>query len=525
MSLCSRAKLPRSAPFLAACAVLISSISGCNLGHMVPDPAIVQLASLSVSGGAGDLYPTFAPEIHHYAVRCEDDETLTISASPLDDATTLALNGTPVPQLTEKTVALSSDHDVAIGLGKGDEGVTYVIHCIPSDFPAVEIVLREPTVSDGLMLVTPRYNYNNKEISYLAILDNNGVPRYHRKTDRRASDFKWHARHRTYSYFERTGRNSYDQYDYVIVLLDQRFDEIDRATTVNLNHTDFHDFLMTDEGNYLFLSYNSVTRDLSAYPDEMGNLTYSTAELTRDSVIQEVSPQGELLFEWNSWDHMKISDCLQHRFPDDYAHVNSLHLIEGDIVASFRGCSQVLKIDRPSGRVLWQLGGSDPGEADLHDSARPVFDRPFYQIVSNPEDEGFCGQHSAIEARDGIVVIFDNGIHCLFDRTDRTDRDAAGRTRVVEYRLSGDQAVFQRHYQPVGQPRTVAAGAVQVLASSHWLITWGRGPQLSRSITEVDSDQREVFAMNITNPSESTEVALTYRVYRERGLDLPLNLP
>ena len=163
---------------------------------MVPDPAIVQLASLSVSGGAGDPYPTFAPDIYHYAVRCDDDETLTISASPLDDATTLTLNGTPVSQITEKTVELSSDHDVAIGLGESDESVTYVIHCVPSDFPAVEIVHKEPTVSVGLMLVTPRYM--NNRVSYLAILDNNGVPRYHRKTDQPASDLKWHAQHRMY---------------------------------------------------------------------------------------------------------------------------------------------------------------------------------------------------------------------------------------------------------------------------------------------------------------------------------------
>ena len=188
---------PRWAPFLTICAVLISSISGCNLGHMVPEPAIPQLASLSVSGGAGDMYPTFTPDVHHYAVRCEDDETLTITASPLDSAATLTLNGTPMSE-TEKTVELSSDHDVAIRLGKRDESVTYVIHCVPSDFPAVEIVLKEPTVSDGLMLVTPRYM--NNRISYLAILDNNGVPRYHRKTDQRASDLKWHAQHRTYSY-------------------------------------------------------------------------------------------------------------------------------------------------------------------------------------------------------------------------------------------------------------------------------------------------------------------------------------
>ncbi len=465
------------------------------------------------------MYPVFSPDTLHYAVRCEHQETLTVTATKLSSAATLALNGRPVPEISEEMVDVTSDSDLVIEVRNDDQIATYVVHCVPSDFPEVTILRKEPGVSEGLLLVAPRYTNSQ----YIAILDNNGVPRFHRRIGQRASDFKWHSRHRVYSYVEGIGRNSYDQNDYVIVILDQQFDEIHRARTVNLNHTDNHDFLITDEGNYLLLSYNSVRRDLSAYPDDDGTFTYSTAELSRDSVIQEVSPQGELLAEWNSWNHMKISDCLQHRYPDDYAHINSLHIVDGDIVASFRGCSQVLKIAWPSGDVIWQLGGTDPRDPDLYDSNRPLFDRRFFEIVGDPESDGFCGQHSAIETEHGTIVLFDNGIYCVGERTDASDRDVRGRSRVVEYELSGDTGTFLRHHQPQEQARSVSAGGVRVLDNGNWLMTWGRGPQVS--ITEVNPEGREVFAVKITNPDDGNEIAGTYRVYRESALTLPLNLP
>ena len=372
------------------------------------------------------------------------------------------------------------------------------------------------------MLVAPRYydvpdDRNSAATSFIAMLDNNGVPHFHRKMERFATDFRWHAKHRTYSYAEGPGINR------VIVLLDDRFEETARALTVApVTRTDSHDFLITDEGNYLLLSYNPANRDLSSYEDPDGN-PYSANESTRDSVIQEVSPQGTEVFRWNSWDHIKISDCLQHRFPDDYAHINSLQLVDGDIIASFRGCSQVLKIERPSGRVIWQLGGSDPGEADPHDSNREVFaDRTHYSVP--PEDQ-FCGQHSAVRTERGTIVLFDNGIHCLGDRTDTTDADVPGRTRVVEFELVSGSARVVREYRPEGQARSYSAGAVQVLENGNWFITWGRLPP--RSITEYDPDREMVvFDMDITDPRPTSDaIAVTYRAYRERDLDLLPNLP
>ena len=83
----------------------------------------------------------------------------------------------------------------------------------------------------------------------------------------------------------------------------------------------------------------------------------TTLHHTHDDIIQEVTPDGREVFRWNSWDHLKLSDCAGWQFfPEEYAKMNSLHLDgEGNVIASFRGCSQALKIERPSGRVLLAL--------------------------------------------------------------------------------------------------------------------------------------------------------------------------
>ena len=151
----------------------------------------------------------FSRDTFHYAVRCEEQETLSVTATTVGSATTVALNGRPLSKISEETVDLSSDNDVAIEVRDDDERATYVIHCVPSDFPEVTVIRKERGVSDGLLLVAPRYM--DFQLSYIAILDNNGVPRFHRKMDQRSSDFKWHAQHRLYSFVERIGRNSYDQ--------------------------------------------------------------------------------------------------------------------------------------------------------------------------------------------------------------------------------------------------------------------------------------------------------------------------
>ena len=97
----------------------------------------------------------------------------------------------------------------------------------------------------------------------------------------------------------------------------------------------------------LYPPFDPAVRDLSAFSSPDGAV-YGTEEAVEDSVIQKVAPDGREVFRWNSWDHLAAENCTQHRFPWDCTHLNSLQFVDGDIVASFRGCSQVLRIDGTS---------------------------------------------------------------------------------------------------------------------------------------------------------------------------------
>ena len=226
------------------------------------------------------------------------------------------------------------------------------------------------------------------------------------------------------------------------------------------------------------------------YQDPLTEYPYGTAEPVDDSVIQEVTPDGREVLRWNSWDHLAPEDCTQHRFPWDYAHLNSLQVVDGDIVAGFRGCSQVLRIDATSGEVVWRLGRTNRD-----------WPTPPLAIEGDPLGE-FCGQHSARVTAQGHLVLFDNGGHCQVDpATGRARRDGKRFSRVVEYALdpASGTATFRRHHSLHGtfDRYALAWGSVEPLANGNWLIGWGAGmnadphkPPLPPDLTITEVDPR-----------------------------------
>jgi hypothetical protein len=456
------------------------------------------LTSLTLSGGGGTFYPTFDPNVHNYAADCGEGGPVTLTVGSNIARSQILINGEVAGfgGATKTLAGLSSDKDLLVELVIGARRDSYAIHCLPADLPTIDVLSKQDGVSEDLLLISPRFSENGQPVTYLLVVDNNGVPHYRRKVTTAVTNFQRHA-DGSYSYISRTGRNAFGFFDNEVVLLNENLEEVRRVTAVGLTQTDNHDFLITDEGNYLFMSYDSSRRDLSAFG-------LAVDEPTRDSVIQEVTPTGAIVFEWNSWDYLNIADCQIHRFPDDYAHLNSLQLTrEGDIVGSFRGCAQILKIDRPTGQVIWQLGGTDSD----------------FTIVGDSFEE-FCGQHAAAELADGTVVMFDNGGHCLGQRETLYGQFSRG----LQYRLDGPagQASFVRDHSLFGtyQEYTASGGSISVLANDSWLINWGRGPDMS--LTEVASDGTVLFEMRITKDGQ---IARTYRAYREANLTLPLNLP
>ena len=292
-----------------------------------------------------------------------------------------------------------------------------------------------------------------------------------------------------------------------------------------LDSANGHDFLIAPNGNYLFISYHRTERNLCEIDDYCDPGETIRMETVLDGVIQEVDTDGREVFRWNTWDHVNIADCIDTPTftAGDYSHLNSLHLVDGDIVASLRNCNQVLRIDRSegTGAVEWQVGGSDPPRDP---------GAAYLEIVGDEDGHNeFCKQHSATITASGSLLLFDNGVDCKGVRKTKSPF-----TRVVEYHISsGSQAVFSRQYVlPSGHGFSFIRGSVRELRNGNWLIAWGnfKGATIGREqqvmVSEVDPFGTAVLELNMSTRSAARSI-YTYRAYREReaDIDIPWHLP
>ena len=500
------------------------------------------LSALAVTG-AGTLYPAFAAGTRHYALTCTGSPTLTVHAATGRAGARLTLLRadradsvvSDTGSLRASVTAVGGDHDLAIEVSDAGGSTTYVVHCLPDAFPTVRAT-GTGQAKAGLLLLTAAYGEFSNRVTFMTVLDNNGVPRFHRQlTTARfddgqfwAMDFKYHGGAR-FSVSRRAQQSSSQSVfgDWQIDLLDNRLEVTTSGigTAAPLTHTDAHDFHVTSGGDYVMLSYDDSTRDFTPY----GGLA---ATSTRDSVIQRSTAAGVPQFTWNSWDHRMAlqvgDDCRVGLYPDSYAHLNSLQVLsDGDYVASFRGCGQVLRIDGSSGAVEWKLGGTAP-EADTNAEHLELVEHADPEVV-----EEFCGQHHVTLTSSDTVVMYDNGVQCNGPRKAMTPF-----SRAVEYDISsGTQAEYLREYRlPDAHGHFPYRGGVHVLehfgGNVHWLISWGgaaenRTVDLDRTIAISEVDPATGTAHLEVTMYKGARDAWSYRAYRvpESALDIPLNLP
>jgi uncharacterized protein (UPF0248 family) len=212
--------------------------------------------------------------------------------------------------------------------------------------------------------------------------------------------------------------------------------------------------------------------------------------------LAEVTPAGKTVWEWRTWEHLDpVSDGITEvQAPRTlWAQGNSVEeLSNGDILASFRPISTVVRISRETGKIVWKL--STPMVA---------------------------GQHAPTMLANGNVLIFDNGVHRL--------DDSMPYSRVIEVNPATNEIVWKYQDKPAWNFFSPRMGNAQRLPNGNTLITesaFGR-------IFEVTKDGEIVW--EYVNPyfgkplfggpptSESNQVfrALRYsaaEIARARGL-------
>lgn len=449
---------------------------GGSAGEPSEVPVEVVLDSLVVTGVQVPLKPVFAPTRQRYSVQAEPTAVPLVVTAIADPSLQIEIAGTPTESgepLTLDDVDPDSEFSVIVSNAEGD-AASYTVLYLPADFPNFQVRAYEPGASKD-----PIYLSTRNEDAYFAVkLSNDGVPLFYRRTDQPNFDFKKFPTGEV-SYAEFAPNSTLAEH----IVLDDTFTEVDRVTTVDLADTDEHEFVIQPNGNYIVLAYEPVVRDLT----EFGR---SATDNIMDGMLQELSPDHEVLFQWNTWDHMSFGDSTYlERDPRDYSHLNSVFVDDdGNWIVSSRGQAQVFKIDRDTGEVLWRLGGATND----------------FTFVNDPFG-GLCGQHTASLTKEGHLLLFDNGQYCYPEVPERGEL-----TRIVEYELDEDAMTAELvwSYSREGA-YCVSQGSAERLDNGNTFIGWGIGTNLLA--TEVTPDGQIVYELSATALSGGVH---SYRAWR-----------
>ena len=484
-----------------------------STSNVVTGPLLTALqvtTDAAVANPARAMNPAFGKETLHYAIGCNNGDTMQVTLRAPSDARVAVDGRVPSGNSTgdmTATVEVTPTSDVPISVTDSNGAHTvYHVHCLNAQFYQIEAgrYAGAEGVFEGLLLF--------RHARYLVMMDNNGVPRF-RETHADARSRTWFFRvgpDGVYRYAYATQNNRFDVLNQHLKLIDSRI-----SVVFPLSGTDQHAFAILPNGNYLLMAYEWNVRNLS-------HLTFTNAEgnpytfhSLYDSAIQITTPdEREALFTWDSWGKMPLEDCVQHRFAGSpfpgYAHLNSLQMVGDDtIVGSFRGCSKVLGIDATTGAVAWRVGRTNLSDEEW--ASRDIGPAPLIP-VNDPEGE-FCGQHSATILPNGHLLLYDNGAVCLIDPWTRESVRTDGLySRAVEYALDHDagEAVFVRDHSLHGNKAAFgySSGQVVPMDNGDWLISWGRNLRgqrpLEETVTQVDpATGQEKFFIRFTE--ENTE--------------------
>jgi hypothetical protein len=243
---------------------------------------------------------------------------------------------------------------------------------------------------------------------------------------------------------------------------------------------DTHDVKLFPNGHSFVFGNEVRTFDMSAVVPG----GKSAASITGD-IIQELDGNKRLVFEWHTFDYVPITntfaDMTQASF--DYAHVNAIALdpTDNNLLASLRTTSEIVKINRRTGQIIWRLGGKNNMFTFIGEHSTNA---PYYTV----------GQHDIHRLPNGHLLYFDNG-NISGGGITPSDRTY---TRAVEYALDETNMTATlvwefRHTPDISTPCT---GSVKRFPNGNTTIDWGCAvPTSGYILTEVNPAGQVVFEM------------------------------
>jgi len=149
-----------------------------------------------------------------------------------------------------------------------------------------------------------------------------------------------------------------------------------------------HDGRLLKNGNVVLLCSRELPDDIAHRVRGGRAGTEVNHQKIWGDFIVETTTDGQVVWEWRSWEHLDPEKDGLTAIQDErteWTHANSVfEEPDGSLLVSFRNISKVIRIDRPTGDIVWTLG------------APPL-----------------SGQHAPHPLANGNILIFDNGPHRL----------------------------------------------------------------------------------------------------------------
>lgn len=213
---------------------------------------------------------------------------------------------------------------------------------------------------------------------------------------------------------------------------------------------DLHEFVISPQDTALITAVRPRPADLSALGGPAGGTALT------GSVLEVDIASGKVLFEWNSLDHVPVTDTYYafsggtKASPFDYFHVNSIAVApDGDLIISARNTCTVYKVARPSGQVQWRLGGK----------------RSNFQMGQGAT---FWWQHHARPR--GATTL------SLFDDAASPQKEPQSRGILLDLDTKAMRATLRRSYTHPAKLLAANQGSMQLLADNRVLVGWGNQP-------------------------------------------------
>ncbi len=345
---------------------------------------------------------------------------------------------------------------------------------LPDDFPATIITNKNKPLPGNYFLSSRFIGPPSGGTNYMFCIDTCGTPIFYKALNNRGSDFRRQPNGYLTHFPGDVGK--YVQYD-------SSYNEMRTYSASNGYLTDMHELYIEDDGSYWLFTKQLHVIDMSIIVP--GGNSQATVE---ENIIQQLDYSGNLLFQWNSLDHIPITDC-DPNFVDltgsyiDYIHVNALDFDDnGNLLLSSRHLNEITKINIVTGNIIWRCGGSKN------------------QFTFINDENGYYGQHSIRYNGGGNYSLFDNGNWHL-----------PPRSRGLEYfidELNMTATLINEYITNDGLSYSAAMGHMQRTDDGGTLIGWAANTQ-GYVLTDYKPDGSK--ALDIMNLDTNL---ISYRAYK-----------